>query len=109
MVVVIEGLLSKESQVDKEDLSVHKAGIMKENFLKSKLKEKASLLLKILDIDTKDNGKDSFPMEEENKLGSNLDFWLLIEDSMFQVKNMAMESTKMAKNGLMKETFQIMN
>ena len=69
MVVATKEPMSKEFLVVKEELSVHRGGIMKENFINNKLKEEESLLFKILVIDIKDNGKEIFLMEEDNKPG----------------------------------------
>lgn len=66
----IKATSSKESQVDKEDLSVRKAGIMRGNSKRSKQKGKESLFTISWDIDMKGVGQVICLMEKVGKTGS---------------------------------------
>ena len=69
MAVATKELLLRAFLVVKEDSSALRDGIMKGNCINSKLREEEFLLLKILDIGMKDNGRAIFQMEEVKKLG----------------------------------------
>ena len=72
MEAVTRVLSSRECLVGRVDLSVRKDGTTRENFSRSKLREKEFLHFRTLGIDMRVNGKGIFPMAEVNKLGLNL-------------------------------------
>ena len=73
MVAAIKELLSREYQVEKAGSSALKAGTMKENSSKNRLRVEDCFLLKISAISTRASGKETFPMVRAMKYGLNLD------------------------------------
>ena len=67
------------------------------------------MLTKLLVIDTKDNGKETFPMEKVMRPGLDLAQLPLIKANTLQEKSMVREDTSMEMNGSMKVNFQRMN